>query len=232
MLKELTRPRDVELPPVWISKDDIEGLIQVIKRDAPELEPRLATERYGLDSLKDLDDPRLRENPPKELHIEMVPPRSSTPMITVDVRSSSVILHAEADDALSRGILIKAGEYLRSKQRRASSYGLRLIDAAALMLIAGLLLIVLAKAPIATGPPPSGPTVLSPDVMPIGGVLAVVGFAMLFWIGQIRSKIVTTTRVEAKRFVNWNMDRVIQLVSLAIAIATLVEGVLAFYFGR
>lgn len=220
----------MDLPPVRLSRNDVEELIEVMKKDAPELDPKLTTERYEFDSLKDFDDPRIRENPPRELHIKMVPPRSSTPMITVDVRPSGVTLHAEADDALSRGMLIKAGEFLRSKQRMGSFYGERLTTISALMLVVGMWLIILARVPVATAPPPSGPTLLSPDVMPIGAVLAGIGFFGMLWMAQIRSKIVTTERVEAKPLVNW--DRAIQLMNLAIAILTLAAGLLATYFRR
>jgi len=220
----------VNLPPVRLSANDIEELIEVMKEDAPELDPRLTTEKYEFDSLKDFDDPRIRENPPRELHIKMAPPRSSVPMITVDVRPSGVTLHADADDALSCGMLIKAGEFLRSKQRMGSFYGERMRSVIALMLVVGMWLVILTSMPVTTSPPPSGPPLLSPDFTPIGAVLAGCGFIGMLWMSQIRSKIVTTTRVEAKHLVNW--DRVIQLMSLAIAILTLAAGLLAAFFGR
>jgi len=96
--------------------------------------------------------------------------------------------------------------------------------------VVGMWLVILTSMPVTTSPPPSGPPLLSPDFTPIGAVLAGCGFIGMLWMSQIRSKIVTTTRVEAKHLVNW--DRVIQLMNLAIAILTLAAGLLAAFFGR
>lgn len=149
--------RDEDLPPVRLFVDDVEELVHEMTKDEPNLAANLTTDKYELDSPKDLVDPKMRANPPKELHINLIQAPSTNALITVDIRSSGVTLHAEEDNVLSRGILSKASEFLRSKQRRFSSYGENLPQLLALMLAAGLLLFVFSTIPTATGPPPSGP---------------------------------------------------------------------------
>jgi hypothetical protein len=195
----------------------------MIKGAAPELEPQLSTEGYEFDTLGEFHDWN-PEKSPKELHLRMVPIGSSVPVISVDVYPSSVTLRANKDDELSSGMLVRASAFLRSKQRTSSLYGERMRTAIILMLIVGMLLIIL-TAPVVTSPGPSGPPLLSPDLRPIGGVLAGLALIAMLLTSQIRSKIITSPGTETKHPLNW--DFTIQLAGLAVTVASLVVSLLA-----
>ena len=215
----------MSLLPVRLSVNDLEELVGMIEGAAPELEPQISTDEYEFDTLREFRD-WTPGKPPKELHLKMTPIGSSVPTIGVDVYPSSVTLRANKDDELSSGILVRASAFLRSKQRTSSLYGERMRTAITLMLIVGMLLIIL-TAPVVTSPGPSGPPLLSPDLRPIGGVLAGLALIGMLLISQIRSKIITRPGTETKHPLNW--DLTIQLASLTIAVLSLVVGMLALW---